>query len=260
MKAPRHGSSWFFVDESGDPTFYNRRGNFIVGKEGCSPILILGFIETRNPHPIRNAVLELQHEIVNDPYFRSVPSIRKTAVAFHAKDDVPEVRYRMFKLIASLDFTAQFIVARKVERVFQDRYQASERLFYSDLISCLFHNVLHRYEQNYIYFAKRGSRDRQVPLSNAILAAAQRFEKKSGTAVATTQHVQAQSPQGEPCLSVVDYMNWAVYRAFVLGEMRYYQTVEEKVSLLVDQYDPENHRSHYFNRRNPLDIKKITPL
>ena len=41
--------NYFFVDESGDPTFYNKEGKFIVGEEGCSKILILGFIRTGNP-------------------------------------------------------------------------------------------------------------------------------------------------------------------------------------------------------------------
>ena len=41
MKEPLEGSNWFFVDESGDPTFYDPRGNVIVGQPGCSTVLIL---------------------------------------------------------------------------------------------------------------------------------------------------------------------------------------------------------------------------
>ena len=59
MKKAKPGSNWFFVDESGDPTFYDRKGNLIVGQGGCSPILVLGFVETQQPEPIRQAVLRL---------------------------------------------------------------------------------------------------------------------------------------------------------------------------------------------------------
>jgi hypothetical protein len=97
MKAAETSHTWFFVDESGDPTFYDRHGNLIVGQTGCSPILLLGFVETQNPKPIRQALLELQQDILHDPYFQGVPSLRKTAVAFHAKDDTPEVRYLVYK-------------------------------------------------------------------------------------------------------------------------------------------------------------------
>ena len=59
MKKPRPGTTWFFVDESGDPTFYDRKGNYIVGQPGCSPILIPGFVETQDPEPMRRAILAL---------------------------------------------------------------------------------------------------------------------------------------------------------------------------------------------------------
>ncbi len=260
MKAPKDGGCYFFVDESGDPTFYDRRGNLIVGQEGCSPILILGFIETQNPQTIRQAVLTLQHEIINDPYFQGFPSIQKTAVAFHAKDDLPEVKYRFFKLLATLDFKAQFIVARKIERVFRNRFRAKEALFYDHLVSLLFQNVLHRYQENHIYFAKRGSRDRQIPLSNAIQESIRRFEQKWKVSIPVEVDILTQTPEGEPCLSVIDYINWAVYRAFTQGQMGYYNTVADKVSLLVDLYDRANHPNNWYNRRNPFDVKKITPL
>ena len=260
MKKPQPGSTWFFVDESGDPTFYDRQGSLIVGQPGCSPILILGLVETQAPDPIRQAILALQHEVVQDPYFQDFPSIKRTAVAFHAKDDLPEIRYRFFKLLASLDFHAQFIVARKIERVFRNNFQAQENAFYDHLVAHLFQNLLHRYAHNFIYFAKRGSRDRQVPLSRAIHRGVERFEEKWDTQVTTTFRVQAQTPRGEPCLSAVDYMNWAVHRAFTRGEMRYYRAVEEKVSLLVDLYDIGKYPHNWYSRKNPFDINKITPL
>lgn len=152
------------------------------------------------------------------------------------------------------------MVARKIERVFRNNFQAKETEFYDHLVTHLFENVLHRYQHNNIYFAKRGSRDRQIPLANAIEKGVRSFEQKWQATVVTTITIQAQMPRGEPCLSVIDYMNWAVYRAFTQGEMRYYNTVAEKVSLLVDLYDWAKYPDNWYNRRNPFDAKKITPL
>lgn len=260
MKKPISGSNWYFVDESGDPAFYDRGGNLIVGQEGCSPILLLGFVETSDPEPLRSSLLALQHEIVNDPYFEGVPSLTKTSVAFHAKDDLPEIRYRVFQLLATLDFKAQFIVARKIEPVFRNSFQAKESAFYDHLVAQLFKNALHRYQDNRIYFAKRGSHSRQAPLQQAIQRGVQEFESTWRTKVTTRIGIQAQVPSGEPCLSIVDYMNWAVYRAFTRGEMRYYRVVESKVSLLVDLYDRAKYPKNWYNRKNPFDTNKITPL
>lgn len=260
MRKPQEGDTWFFVDEAGDATYYDRKGNLIVGQPGCSSILMLGFIETQDPASIRQAVLDLQCEVVGDPYLKDIPSVAKTAVAFHATDDAPEVRYRFFKLIAELDFTAQFIVARKIERVFRNNFEANQNRFYDHLVKHLFERVLHRYTHNHIYFAKRGSRDRQEPLEAAVRGAIRRFEEKWETKVVSTFSVQAQTPKGEPCLSVIDYMNWAVQRAFVKREMRYYRFIEDKVSLLIDWYDTDNYPKNWYNRENPFDVEKSSPL
>ena len=72
--------------------------------------------------------------------------------------------------------------------------------------------------------------------------------------------VTPQTEVGEPCLQVIDYMNWAVYRAFVRQEMRYYQFVEDKVSLLVDLYDTAKYPHNRYSRGNRFDIAKASPL
>jgi len=260
VKKPNNEHNWFFVDESGDPTFYNSRGEYIVGREGCSPILILGFVETTDPHLLRQQILNLQVEVGTNPYFTEAPSVKKSVIALHAKDDLPEIRYLVYKRLAELDYRAQFIVARKVEKVFVANYNKSSGQFYDDLITRLFENVLHRYEKNTIIFSKRGSRRRQIPLEQAIQKAIDRFEKKRGTEIRTAISVQAQQPSGEPCLSIIDYMNWAVYRAYTRREERFYSAIASKVSSLIEIYDVEGQRINYFNKRNPFAINKITPL
>ena len=65
---------------------------------------------------------------------------------------------------------------------------------------------------------------------------------------------------GQPCLQVIDYMNWTVYRAFVKQEMRYYRFVGNKVSMLLDLYDAPKYPKNWYSRRNPFDIEKTSPL
>ena len=126
MKKPIEGEHWYFVDESGDPTFYDRHGNLIVGQEGCSPILILGFVETSDPRSIRAALNDLHTRIAATEYLKDIPSIKKSNVSFHAKDDSPEVRQAVFETLRPLDFKAQFVVARKKERIFRNSFHAKE--------------------------------------------------------------------------------------------------------------------------------------
>ncbi|HBE77858.1 MAG TPA: hypothetical protein DDW65_08745 [Firmicutes bacterium] len=62
-------------------------------------------------------------------------------------------------------------------------------------------------------------------------------------------------------MQVIDYVNWAVYRAYTIREMRYFNTIRNKVSLLVDLYDTAKPRwGNFYNRKNEFDINKISPL
>ena len=260
MKRALDTENSFFVDESGDPTFYDKRGNLIVGQGGCSPILIIGFIETGDLARIRRQLEQLHREIATDKYLEAVPSIKKTNIAFHAKDDVPEVRQAVYKCIAGMNYKAQFVVARKIARVFRNKCHSSEGKFYDRLVTRLFANVLHRHAENRIYISRRGASTRQEPLESAIRLGVSNFEARWQTEVNTDVAVLTQTPVGEPCLQIIDYMNWAVYRAFVKREMRYYKFVEDKVSLLVDLYDSRSYPKNWYNRANPFDIKKASPL
>lgn len=251
---------YFFVDEAGDPTFYNKYGRFIVGEEGCSKILLLGLIRTEEPDSLRKAILSLKDEILQDPYLSQIPSMEKTRIAFHAKDDCSEVREKVFKTIVTLDFKAEFVVARKKEEIFKRRHQRKENIFYDDIFAKLFENKLHRTKQNIIYYAVRGNKDRQSPIAEAIQKAIGTFERKWNIRISSEVITYPQSPLGEPCLQVIDYMNWAVQRAFLKNEERYYKFVEDKISYLVDIYDFGKYPQNFYNRRNKFDIKKISPL
>lgn len=170
-------SRYFFVDESGDPCFFNKRGECVLEKEGCSSILLLGFIRTTDPKPLRKAVLDLSDEIKTDEYLKDIPSIKKTSVAFHAKDDAPEIREKVFKLIKTLDFKAEFVVARKRLDVFTKRHKRDENIFYNEIVSRLFESKLHQ-QNNIIYFAKRNNKSNQKHMESALQAAVLNFENK----------------------------------------------------------------------------------
>ncbi|MDO8471871.1 MAG: hypothetical protein Q7S64_01800 [bacterium] len=236
------------------------KGELIVGQPGCSSILLLGFIRTKAPVAIRCALQELRQEIANDSYFAGVPSIKRATHYFHAKDDIPEVRERVFRLLHGLDFKAEFIVARKIEKIFVGRHKKQENVFYDDLIVKLFQNKLHVTKENQIYFAVRGNTTRQEFLTNAIQTAILSFEKKWATTIDSVIKVQAQTMTGEPCLQVADYMNWAVQRAFIRGDIRFLDFVRNRISCLVDVYDFANYPHNFYTSKNSFDVNKISPL
>lgn len=261
MKTPVPELFSYFVDEAGDPVFYDAKGNYIVGQEGCSKILIIGYIRTKNPAPIRAAIANVRNQVKQDTYLQLVPSIAKSLKYFHAKDDCPEVRHMVYKAIKPLKFKCEFIVGRKEEKRFKSSHLGKEDIFYNDLVSKLFASRMHVSQASEIYFATRGNKTRQTPLRDAVQNAKLAFERHYETKVATDVKVYPQVMTGEPCLQVADYMLWALQRAFIKGETRYYDYVKDKISFIWDIYDPKEPRKlNRYHSKNKFNITKISPL
>jgi hypothetical protein len=265
MKEAEEKPRWFFVDEAGSPTFYEKHTKrVIVGEEGCSRTLILGFIRCYDPAQIRNKLGELRAAISKDAYLKDIPSIKKTLLHFHAKDDCPEVRKMVFDALSTLDFRAQFIVARKLESLFRTKYHSSENEFYDDIVSKLFANQLHLAAQNHIVFSRRGSKARQQALKAAVEKGTTVFRQKFQYDANTKVTVDTNQPIQEPALQAVDYLAWALQRAFERGEMRYFDFMRNQIELVWDVFDFKKFEGQekcvYDRKKNPFDIKKASPL
>ena len=68
------------------------------------------------------------------------------------------------------------------------------------------------------------------------------------------------SSAGESCLQIIDYINWAVQRAFIKKDERFIKFTEDKISLICDVYDSNNYPNIYYGKKNKFDINKISPL
>jgi hypothetical protein len=266
MKQPDNIPRWYFVDESGDTAFYaNRSKRLIVGEEGCSRTLILGFLRTRDPQDIRGKLAEVRLAISTSKYLQGIPSVRKSLVCLHAKDDCPEVRQLVFEAIDKMSFSCQVVVARKIEGVFQRNHKGSEDHFYDDLVTRLFFGQLHRSNRSYIVFAQRGNKNRQHALRAAVQKSVSRFLStvKEDTCDARV-FMKTSQPLQEPVLQVIDYVNWAIQRAYEKGQMRYFELLRNRVELLRDIYDFERKRRKekcaYNRENNHFDIKNASPL
>lgn len=147
----------YFVDEAGDGNLFTRKGREIVGKPGCSRFFILGILDIPDLDSLSTNLAELRKGILADPYFKDVPSIqphaKKTALAFHAKDDIPEVRREVYALLRDTpDHRFFAVVSDKLsvleyvrQRNARDspyRYHPNE--LYDYLVRRLFRDRLHK--------------------------------------------------------------------------------------------------------------------
>ena len=269
---PREGAKhvWhFFVDEAGDLTLFNKNGRVIVGTPGVSTVFMVGLAQIPDATHVTEALEALRSSLLADPYFKDVPSMqpaaRKTALAFHAKDDVPEVRREVFSLLPELGCKVQVAIRRKdvLAREAQALYRYHRKKLrpddvYDDLVSRIFRNVLHKADENRIVFARRGKAPRVEALESAIQQAKQRFATKWGVEHDRPTTIHAAYPHEDAGLQVTDYYLWALQRLYERKEDRFFGLLSDGFRLIMDIDNKKNKEyGEWFSDQNPLTLDKI---
>lgn len=261
-----------FVDEAGDLTLFDRRGRVTVGQDGVSRTFIVGVAQIADPEVVGKRLNDLRHALLQDPYFKDVPSMSpmagKTARSFHAKDDVPEVRREVFRLLSSLEFKCHAAFRRKHELA----VDASRRFaatgvklraddVYDSLCTRLFRDILHKAESNRVVFARRGKADRAESLASVIERAQRNFRIKWGHRPDRPTTTSSASPSESAGLQVVDYCLWALQRMIERGEDRFFGLLAPRFRLIMDLDDIRNRPyGEWYNPANPLTLEKMKPL
>lgn len=260
-----------FLDESGDTTFYGKRKKIIVGNEGVSKSFILGMVKFKTKlEPIREEILSLQNDIVNDSYYKGIPSIikkvEKGGYFFHAKDDIPEVREKFFRYLNSLNCSFEAVVGKKLPDLYETKHHGKEVWFYADLLSHLLKNKLSKYDKLVLNIASRGKSTKNSNLNLALQKAQERFSKTNPNREINTRVVfNVMEQTDEPLLNIADYFCWCIQNVFEKGNLRYYNFLQDKISRVIDLYDFENYGKpgwpNYYGKNNPLTAKnKLSPL
>ena len=260
----------YFVDESGDPTLFNSKGRSLIGTPGCSRFFILGLLEVADPIGLTKRLDTLRTKLLSDPYFRNVPSMQekagKTAIMFHAKDDLAEVRREVFSLLLTEDVRFFAVIKSKkatIEYVtdrnrFDSAYRYHPNELYDYLVRSLFRDRLHQSDRYVITFAHRGRRDRTQALRAAIEAARKRFAEKWGRATTANIKVQSDWPYAHGGLQAVDYFLWALQRLYERGEDRFIQLLWSRCRLVRDLDDTRKAKyGTYYDKRTAPDASLL---
>lgn len=158
----------YFVDESGDGVLFNKKGECILNKTTGPKHFMLGLLEVNNIYKLELDFANLRNDLMDDPFFSEVPSLhqdnKKTALLFHAKDDLPEIRREVFQILKASE--AKFCAVIKSMRSVYEyvikknlldplyRYRPDE--LYDLTVRRLFKGRLHQAPHINVTFARRG--------------------------------------------------------------------------------------------------------
>ena len=235
-----------FVDEAGTPTLFARRQRIIVGDEGCSNFFLLGTVTVEDPVAVGLSLENLRRELLADPYFRGGPSMllkaKKTALAFHAKDDLPEIRREVFRLLPKLAIRFRAVVRDKMRLVEEVQarnerdaaFRYSESAIYDSMVTTLFENHFHRGDHFAVTFAKRGAKPRTHALRTALEQAREKRVSATGTPANARLDITPSTPELCVPLQVIDYFLWALRRFYEQREDRFLELVWAQTDLVHD--------------------------
>ena len=249
-----------FIDEAGDMTFFGKGKVSLLGSDGVSKVFMLGMVHIKQPLPeVRTLIQEFVDQTCADPLFNQIASIKKRmdkdGMFLHAKDDPPELRYKFFELLRSkIEFSLQVVVGRKHTSRFVNKHNSQEKEFYADLLSHLLKDKA-SYDKLVLNIADRASATRIQNLESALLKAHERHSKTHPSGQYRAKIAFNVQPYNqELLLAVVDYGLWAVQRVFEKGETRFYDSIREKVPLMLDLYDVDHYAKwgNYYSPKHPL--------
>ncbi|WP_459555158.1 DUF3800 domain-containing protein [Lacunimicrobium album] len=269
-------TKYYFVDEAGDPNIFNRKKNIIVGSEGASRFFSVGLLEVTSPTSLSKDLIELRQSLLSDPYFKNVPSMQpaagKTALYFHAKDDLPEVRREVLKVLMTHDLKF-FAVIRDKLRISKlvlehnkknSAYRYHPNQLYDRCVSRLFKERLHKDRSYRIVFATRGSSDRTAAFQKSLEQARRNFRFASESVPRSSDsqspiEVVPSKPHVEVCLQATDYFLWCLQRLIERNEARFWDIVVDKVSLVYDIDDlRRTEYGEYYSRKRPLTFEEFS--
>ncbi len=266
----------YFVDEAGDTTLFGRYGKVLVDTDAVSRFFMVARLEVVDVDGLQADMQLLRSELLVDPLLKAIPSMQqcagKTALFFHAKDDVPEVRHAVFKLLLRHDLRFSAVVKEKkhllaeiLQRKADDpayRYKPDGHEIYDDLIARLFGGPGEFLAQRNITFAIRGSKPRTAALKAVLDHIDLESRRNSASERGGQTTVHSGYPSESAGLQACDYLLWALQRFYERKESRYMDAMWPAFVRVLDldaavpkTHDKQGVPGMEFNKKHPLSLK-----
>ena len=253
MSKKRH----FFIDESGDPTFYRRRKHPLYEKPDFDPILILGMVVIENRKHLQDKIIEFQKRILADPLFNTIPSLCKPNWFLHASKDHVDVRLKFIEFLREQsDIKCYIVIGRKIPEIFHNKHNGKASEFYFDLLKKLL--ALYQYTDGdeYMLFLSERQSNTQERFINALEKA---LKEQSKHFVETHFKCRIVPSRDYAELSIIDYFLWAIRRFISEGDRRYFAALENKFEKIYDIYENEG-KGRIYDSFDVFEISKASPF
>lgn len=240
--------SYIFLDESGKPEVYSRKGTNLVEAGTASQYLLIAAVRTSDHLQIQEAVTAKRLEILRDRSLSEKFSPAYSLNAFHAQTDYPEVKQKFYEWIrdCKLDLKIAVIVAEKL-KAYPQLQRDSGRL-YATVAGQLLKRFLHTSEKMEVIFSRRDA-SLKAREKLQLVVDSLRFEYASEHSLSANAfviyHHNPHYTHGG--LQIADYVAHAVFQVFERGNRKWWEVIREEVGYVQDIFNKKS-----YSRSNPL--------
>lgn len=231
-----------------------------MGTPGCSRFFLMGVLDAEDSQGLADDIDALRKSLLADAYYRNVPSMSpdsgKTAVFFHAKDDLPEVRREVFRILIAHQLRFSAVVRDKravldyvrLRNASDPHYRFQPTDLYFELATRLFADRLGEDEEHEVVFARRVKSNQESALRRALGLSR---ESSHVRVTVCPSNLRAE-------LQAVDYLLWALQRLFEQGEERFIEYVWGALRSIHDVDDVHESRGGtIYSQTRPLTLAAL---
>ena len=240
--------SYVFLDESGKPETYSRKGANLVTAGTASRFLVIAAVKTENHLSLQEAVTEERLRMLRDSALTAKFSPAYSLDSFHAQTDYPEVKQRFYEWIRDCmpEVKVTVIVAEKLKAY--PHLQRDAGRLYATVAGQLLKRYLHGEEYIEIIFSRRDAslktRERLELVVDTL-----RLDFAEKTHVVSAPHIiYHHNPHyTHGGLQIADYIAHAVFQIFERGNRAWWDTIKNRVGYTQDLFNKKS-----YSRGNPL--------
>ena len=227
------GELVIYLDESGSADVFSSSGEDLMALGRTPNYLVIAALRCPDPNLVARLVTSTIAWANTLPN-RTRPPGRVRSL--HAGQDDDRVRLKFCKELAALPVKATAIVMDKRLLDPARTWRNDRQAFYDEMAARLLCDSLHLYERTRIIFSRKNY-ETKADLDVMVKAIETewanfmaRVDPPAPQQVTARQEMAAKNPG----LQAVDYVAWAVFRAFERGDMTYYRVLQPVIRHVID--------------------------
>lgn len=244
----KNQKEYIFLDESGKPEVYSKKGANLVAKKLASKYLVIAAVRTTDQLSIQKEVTAVRLKILRNKRISSMISTSYSLDSFHAQTDYLEVKNLFYEWIKNckLDLKIAVIVADKLKAY--STLQQNPAQLYVVASGELLKRFLHTANEIEVIFSRRDATLKAKQNLQFIINSSRlnyTSKRKLDKEVNIIYHHNPHYSHGG--LQIADYIAHAVFQVFENNKRQYYDIVKSRIGYIQDIFNKKS-----YSRSNPL--------